>query len=149
MYSGAKAMTCECPGHTMTGVIAVWSYMTAIFVIRQYDVTVEQFGVLAVLWYQDGINQKGIAESLNRDKTTITRIIETMLKRNLIVKVPDQLDGRSNLIFLTQKGKALQREMVESSGEVYVQALKDLSEPEVSSCLKVLKRIKRNLSSIN
>ena len=119
--------------------------VTAIFADRQFDVTVEQFGVLAVLWYQDGINQKGIAQSLNRDKTTITRIIDTMLKRNLVVKVPDQIDGRSKLIFLTQKGKALQQEMVESSGAVYIQAIKDILDDEVSACVEVLNRIKGNL----
>ena len=120
--------------------------VTAIFKQREFDVTVEQFGVLVVLWYQEGINQKEIALQLNRDKTTITRIIDNMVKRNLVVKVPDQLDGRGNLIFLTQKGKALQKEMIESSGAVYVQALSSISDEKLSLCLNVLLNIKKNLN---
>lgn len=123
--------------------------VTAVFKQREFDVTVEQFGVLALLWYQEGINQKGIALGLNRDKTTITRIIDNMTKRNLVVKIPDQLDGRGKLIFLTQKGKALQQEMIESSGSVYFQALKDIPDQELSDCLKVLWKIKRNLNLNN
>ncbi len=120
--------------------------VTAIFSQKGFGVTVEQFGVLVLLWYQEGINQKDIALQLNRDKTTITRIINNMIKGNLVVKVPDQLDGRGKLIFLTQKGKALQMDMIESSGTVYYQAMNDISDEEISSCLKVLWKMKKNLN---
>lgn len=122
----------------------VHRHLTAIFHQKRFGVTVEQFGILALLWYQEGINQKDIALLLNRDKTTITRIIGNMIKNNLVVKVPDQLDGRGKLIFLTQKGKALQKDMIESSGTVYYRAMGDISDEEVSSFLKVLWKMKKN-----
>ncbi len=119
--------------------------VTAIFAERGFDVTVEQFGVLALLWYKEGVKQQDIADGLNRDKTTITRIVENMINSNLIVKVPDQLDKRNKLTFLTQKGKALQKEMVEASGLVYYQALNNITPKDIEKCLAILKKMMNNL----
>ena len=131
----------------LVGEIARLSHkrVTAIFTENQYDVTVEQFGVLALLWYQDGVNQQSIALGLNRDKTTITRIIYNMIKKNLIVKVPDQLDKRNKLIYLTEKGRSLQKEMIESTSSVYIDALHKISETDIKTLTSVLQRMKRNL----
>ncbi len=115
------------------------------FIQRKFDVTVEQFGVLALLWYKEGVKQQEIADELRRDKTTITRIVENMIKRNLIVRIPDTKDRRNKLIYLTQKGKELQKDMVESSGMIYYQALQNIPDEEIDVCLKVLNKVLRNL----
>ena len=117
----------------------------AIFAERGFDVTVEQFGVLALLWYKEGVKQQDIADGMKRNKTTITRIVENMINRNLIVKVPDQLDKRNKLIYLTQKGKALQKEMVESSALVYYQTISNITSKEIEKCLAILKQMMKNL----
>ncbi len=119
--------------------------VTAIFAERGFNVTVEQFGVLALLWYKEGVKQQDIADGLKRNKTTITRIVEKMINSNLIVKVPDQLDKRNKLIFLTQKGKSLQREMVEASGLIYYQTLNNISSKDIEKCLVILKQMMKNL----
>lgn len=119
--------------------------ITAIFSERGFDVTVEQFGVLALLWYKEGVKQQDIADGLKRNKTTITRIVENMINRNLIVKVPDQLDKRNKLIYLTQKGKALQKKMVESSGLVYYQTISNITSKDIDKCLVILKQMMKNL----
>jgi DNA-binding MarR family transcriptional regulator len=120
--------------------------VSSIFNDNKFDVTVEQFGVLAFLWYQEGINQQTIANSLNRDKTTITRIIENMIKKNLLVKVPDQLDKRNKLIYLTDKGRSLQEDMIKSTGIVYMDAIEKLSEKDIKSVTGILQKMKNNLS---
>lgn len=119
--------------------------VTEIFDERKFDVTVEQFGILAMLWYEEGVKQQDIADKLKRNKATITRIIENMMKRNLIVQIPDQLDKRNKLIYLTQKGKTLQKEMVESSGMIYYQALKNIDAKEIESVLVILNKMVINL----
>ena len=119
--------------------------ITSIFMEHNFGVTVEQFGILALLWYSEGVTQQEIANSLNRDKTTVARVVKNMEKQNLIVKVPDQLDKRNNRIYLTQKGKTLQKDMVEATGRVYMEALKDIPDEDIVHCIKVLNRIVQNL----
>lgn len=120
--------------------------VSSIFLKHQFDVTVEQFGVLAVLWYQEGINLQTLSERLNRDKTTITRIIQNMIKKNLLVKVPDQMDKRNKLVYLTEKGKKLQKIMIDSTGVVYTDTLKNVSASDVKIITKVLQKMKNNLN---
>ncbi len=119
--------------------------VTKVFSDRGFDVTAEQFGILVVLWYKEGIRQQDIAVTLNRDKTTIARIAENMISRGLIVKVPDQVDKRNKLIYLTKKGKLLQKQMIASSGSVYIQSLKDFSNEELTMGLKIIRKIMINL----
>ncbi|WP_339815643.1 MarR family transcriptional regulator [uncultured Imperialibacter sp.] len=118
--------------------------LTMAFEEDGFDITPEQFSILALLWYKEGINQQEIANELRRDKTTIARIINNMINRNLIVKIPDQLDKRNNLIYLTKKGKELQTEMVATSGKVYVQTMQRLPAKDVAVSLSVLKQITKN-----
>lgn len=120
--------------------------VSSIFMANSFDVTFEQFGVLTVLWYEDGTNQQTIADQLNRDKTTITRIIKNMIKRNLIVQVPDQLDKRNKLIYLTEKGKSLQNTMMDATAKVYLDALGGIKSEEIRSLTSSLKRMKNNLN---
>ena len=111
-----------------------------------FGITVEQFGILSLLWYQDGINQQTIADRLERDKTTIVRIIENMVRKNLIVKITDKNDLRNKLIYLTHKGKELQAESIEVAGKTYLKALDGISDDEVDIEVRLLQRILRNLN---
>ncbi len=119
--------------------------VTQEFTNAGYDVTVEQFSVLAFLWYEEGVNQQRLAEELDRDKTTIARIIRNMEKKNLLIRIADKADQRNKLIYLTTLGKELQDKMVLTAGKVYTKALHSLSQSELSDGLVILKKINKNL----
>ena len=109
------------------------------------EITVEQFSILALLWYKEGMNQQEIANAINRDKTTITRVLENMFRKNLLVKATDQADRRSKRIFLTQKGKELQEKSLQMTSEIYMKAMENLEDKEAGIALKVLNTISANL----
>lgn len=117
-----------------------------IFREKGFKVSVEQFAVLAVLWYQNGANQKYIAEQINRDKTTVSRTVATMIRSGLLMKAPDPNDGRGTLIYLTPQGTEIQQALVEATGAFYQQALKDISEEDHQIALRVLQKIRQNIS---
>ena len=108
-------------------------------------VTAEQFSILVVLWYQDGISQKEISEKLNRDKTTITRVLMNMKRSKLIKQVTDAEDNRSNLIYLTAKGKEVQKKGVEVSGRMYTKVLKDVPEAQLLTGIGLLQKMLQGL----
>jgi DNA-binding MarR family transcriptional regulator len=115
--------------------------LAAAFKQHNIDITTEQFSVLVVLWYQDGISQKEISEKLNRDKTTITRVLMNMKKNKLIKQVTDAEDNRSNLVYLTAKGKEVQKAGVAVSGQLYTQVLKDIPQAQLSTGISVLQKM--------
>ena len=56
-----------------------------------YDITTEQYRVLVTLWNNDGQKQQELAEATYKNKTTLTRLINNLEKRNLVVRVPVEL----------------------------------------------------------
>ena len=79
------------------------------------DISQDQWMVLGPIWKNKGISQKDIAEYCGKDKTSVTKIIDTLEKKNLLVRVPDQLDQRIKRVVLSNKGK----EMMENSNDKF------------------------------
>lgn len=72
------------------------------------NITSEQWGVLKCLWQEEGISQSEIAEKVNKDKASVTRILDIMQKNKLIKRCDDERDRRSYRIYLTDEGKSLE-----------------------------------------
>jgi DNA-binding MarR family transcriptional regulator len=110
-------------------------------------VTVEQFSVLVMLFYQDGLSQQEISDSLGRDKTTIARVMSIMERDNLIARVTNKKDNRGKLIYLTRKGRSIQQKAVGVSGKLYLRAIGNIKESEMKAAIKVMASMTTNISN--
>jgi len=70
----------------------------------QLNLTIEQWVVLKVLHNEDGLKQNDLAYITSRNKTSLTRLVQTMEKYHLIARLQDTEDKRINRIFLTKHG---------------------------------------------
>jgi DNA-binding MarR family transcriptional regulator len=119
--------------------------LTAAFRRHGLNLTVEQFSILALLWYGDGINQQEISERLGRDKTTVARVLNTMEKHQLVRRVTDPRDTRGKLVTLTAKGKSLQKKAVTLSAQWYQKCVASLTAAEEKSGIAVLLKMMNSL----
>ena len=119
--------------------------LTRAFKTHKIPVTIEQFSILAILFYQNGINQKEIGTLLGRDKTTITRIISNMVKNKVIHRVSDKRDSRGKLIYLTGKGEAIQKRAVRVSGKLYQKAIKNIHEKDLTQGITLIAKMIKNI----
>jgi DNA-binding MarR family transcriptional regulator len=76
-----------------------------------YDITPEQFGVLARLQEQEGISQSQLGEKMYKDRHNLTRILNLLEKRGCIERRPDSTDKRIYRLFLTESGRDLQEKL--------------------------------------
>lgn len=120
--------------------------LTREFKENSVAVTVEQFSVLAMLFYQNGLSQQEISDVLGRDKTTIARVISIMERDNMVTRVMNKNDNRGKLIYLTKKGRSIQQKAVGVSGRLYLKALGSLKESELKAAMKVISALTTNLS---
>ena len=133
------------------GTIVHWAERALINRLNQnfrsggYDITVEQWRVLVNLWNREGQSQRELAEAVHKDKTGMTRILNGMEKRDLVVRTPDNADGRNNLIYLTRKGRELQQALVVLTRKTLDEALHGIAEEELERSKNVLRRVIRNL----
>ena len=121
-------------------------YLFGKFKEANLGVTVEQWTVLSCLWEQDKVTQQKLSEITFRDNPSMTRLIDNLEKRDLVVRVPDLTDRRANLIHLTQKGIDLEQRATEIVERTVDKALDGFSEEEISVCRNVMKKILTNLS---
>lgn len=110
-----------------------------------YSITVEQWHVLINLWYQDGQTQQQLSEKTEKDKGNITRLINGLEKRKILTRIPNYTDGRSKLVYLTSKGKAYQKALVQIAQQTLDQAQADIPTKEIDRCNSVLQKVVQNL----
>ncbi|MEI7504503.1 MAG: MarR family transcriptional regulator [Paludibacter sp.] len=109
------------------------------------EITTEQWSVLACLWQKDKVTQQAICTLTSKDKPSMTRLIDKLEKANLVTRVSDHYDRRTNLIHLTETGLALQIKASEIVNMIAIRTLNNISEEELNTCRVVLKKIMSNL----
>lgn len=124
---------------------ALVRHLAKLMKAKNLPITPEQFGVLSHLWQKDGRSQNELAICTNRNRANVTRIID-ILERNEIVERRDApQDRRVFNIYLTDKGKALEKDTAACAKQSIEDALQGISEEEKAILMKALKRSIENL----
>ena len=85
--------------------------------------TMEQLILLFILEQNEGLNISQLAFLSDRDKTTTTRMVEGLQKRNLVVKIPDKKDNRQKLVYQTN----LARQVIEELKKTYMPEFEEIA----------------------
>ncbi len=117
------------------------------FLESGYDVTCEQWGVLVNLWHKNGQTQQELAAMTCKDKTSMTRLIDGLERRKVVVRTRDKIDRRQKHIVLTKKGKAFQQELLKIVQKTLAEAQMNIDAKDMAICKKVLGRVYENLSA--
>jgi MarR family transcriptional regulator, organic hydroperoxide resistance regulator len=115
------------------------------FQAKGYDITPEQWAVLNRLWEEDGLSQVELAERTFKDKPGTTRILNLLEKKEVVVRRPDENDGRVLRVFLTKRGRDLRDKLIPCAEEVLTKSGKNLTKNEITHFKLTLKRIINNL----
>ena len=110
------------------------------------DVTIDQWLVLGQIWRHKSISQKQIATLCVKDKTSITKIINTLERKNLVVRVVDQIDQRIKRVVLTNKGNQLFLDVLPIMESTKKIAEKGINERDLKIAKVTLQKIGQNLN---
>ena len=120
-----------------------------IFKVYGFDITVEQWMILLVLWKQNGQPQQDIANIIGKDKGTISPQLDGLEKRDLIMRLQDKNDKRRNVVCLTEKGKELENDLVPLGFANIKIARYGIPEEDLKTCMEVLRKVCKNLEEGN
>ncbi|MCZ8518361.1 MULTISPECIES: MarR family winged helix-turn-helix transcriptional regulator [Paenibacillus] len=112
---------------------------------QHYDVTFEQWTLLVQLWNEDGLTQSKLAALTRRDQPGVSRLVDNMIKRDLVIRESHPEDRRKNRIYLTAKGAQLQRKLVVEAMANNADAVGGVSPQELAVFRSVLDRIIDNM----
>ena len=105
------------------------------------DITPEQWTVLIFLWKRDGVSQQELCNATFKDKPSMTRLIDNMEKQHLVVRILDKQDRRSNLVYLTKDGQALEEQACPIANKTLAEALQGINVRELNIAQEVLRKI--------
>ena len=113
---------------------------------KPYVVTPPQWGVLALLYDNDGLTIGMISQQRGVDPPTVTGIIKRLEQVGLVERCHDREDRRVVKVYLTDEGRRITQALypvVKSFGD---DTLRDFSGEEQAQFLSMLQRIIANLS---
>ncbi|MBC1475052.1 MarR family transcriptional regulator [Listeria grandensis] len=113
--------------------------------LERFEVTPEQWSVLNVVDQKAPISQRHIAAFTEKDAPTVNRIIDVLIRKNLMTKAIDAQDRRITSLALSTEGKQkvqLIRNVVE---ETCTHFYRGIADTELAVYLDILARIENNL----
>jgi DNA-binding MarR family transcriptional regulator len=113
--------------------------------VEQHGVTLGMWYFLRVLWETDGITQSELSQRVGTMEPTTLSAIRDMERNGFVERVPNEADRRKIDIYLTERGRALQRQLLPSGIEVVERAVHGMTEREVTMLLSLLACMQRNL----
>lgn len=113
------------------------------------NITFEQFTILTMLWDNENLCQYNLAQLTNRDQASTSRLINTLIKNELIIRQCCPSDKRINRIKLTEKGELLKEPVESIARECFEEAVNGISKEEIEQGMKFLTKIAENLNNIN
>ena len=109
------------------------------------DITTEQWSVLACIWNQDRLTQQEISDLTFKDKASITRLLDTLSKHNLVVRVSDPKDRRINLIHLTKAGIEMEQKAMAIVQDSFKMAIADIAPNDLLYTKNILYKLLNNI----
>jgi len=103
--------------------------------------------VLAFLAANDGVTQRKIVEATHLRPPTVSVIISKMQDEGMVSIEQNPLDRRQTVVLLTERGRAIDAEVVSKIRETDALALKGLDADEIEILMKLLTKMKDNMIS--
>jgi MarR family transcriptional regulator for hemolysin len=112
---------------------------------RSYGMTRAQWQVLSRLERSEGLKQAELAEMLDLQPITLTRLVDRLCENGLIERRADPDDRRAKRLFLTEAARPLMDRLAVLGEEVMAEVLAGLDDDDVQLLLGKLGRVKENL----
>jgi MarR family transcriptional regulator, organic hydroperoxide resistance regulator len=100
--------------------------------------------ILWALFTYGDLPMKKLSDIIHRDKSTVTALVSKLIDFGYVERRTHESDSRSNIISLTEKGRAVQKDFWEVSEALRKKAYKGLTEEEKETLMRLLTRIYDN-----
>lgn len=116
--------------------------------LKQMDVplTPEQFMLIDLLWNHGEMSQQQLADLLQKDKNSVTKLVDAIEKKGFVVRQQNKNDRRSNTLVLTEKANQLKPGAKQKGISILDQMLEGINENELRAFLETLRKLNINMT---
>ena len=111
----------------------------------RFGMTRAQWAVLAKVERNEGLKQSELAEQMEMQPITLTRLIDKLAEAGLIERRGDDTDRRVNRLYLKKAARPLLAKLAVLRGELTDTALQGISPAEAERPMTHLEAIKENV----
>ena len=100
--------------------------------------------ILMALLKVEKLTMKELTEKIGKDKSTVTALVDKLIKQGYVEKTKDVEDNRVVFVSLTEKGRELKPMFDAISQELISMVYKDIPQSEREGLINTLTKIKNN-----
>lgn len=115
--------------------------------LLEYGLNSQQAKMISYIYanQEEGVIQKDLAKKFNRNKASITSMLQGLEKKGYIQRIISKNNEREKNIYVLEKGK----ELIEDFDELFItvenKLLNNLTNEEIENLKKLLTRVNENL----
>ena len=101
--------------------------------LKKMDITLSQARVLLVLAKNDGVSIDFLASKTNIGKSSITKSVKILERKEYLTKAIDPEDNRRKIVKITPKGKEIQKFAIEVNSEIEEKISKKIGKNQIDN----------------
>ena len=110
------------------------------------SISFEVLEIMKLLRGQDGLNQQELADLLFKDKSSMTYLIDNMVKAGLVTRKEDETDRRNKRICLTSKAVDLQNQLSPLAMHCYNVLSEGIAYQDIKAGIEMLAKMNNSLA---
>lgn len=119
--------------------------LSAMFREASHPISPEEWAILLVLW-EKGPQSPGIlADVTIKDRTTVTRLIDAMVRKGLVNRTEDAHDRRRSVVAVSARGSALKSDLVPIAQTLITRSLVGIPPEDIQTTTRTLRAMTENL----
>lgn len=114
-----------------------------------HDISLVQSHILFEIDRQQHPAMQQLAETLGTDITTFSRQVQSLIRMNLVKKVPDQDDRRISILSLTPEGKVVANDIDQQMNQYLEEVFSTMSETEKQTVITSIQLLNKSMAKTN
>ena len=117
--------------------------------IKTYGFTTSQCNTILGLYKSRGLTMNELSEKMNLNSSTMTRILDNLVRDKYILRDKDEFDRRIVIVSLTDKGKDVAKKIDITLKEYYKKVIANIPEGQVEEVLKSVNILQKAFERAN
>lgn len=112
------------------------------------DLTLEQYELLFVLFLNNGVYQRQLSKLLLKDRANITRILNMLEKKKLVIRKSSQNNKKIQEVYITELGKQLVYQAAPVKNSTAEKFWAGFTEEELAELKRLIDKVHANLEGL-
>lgn len=118
-------------------------------VLKPFNLTLEQFHLLKNVSPESGLTQRELCENAGKTPANLSRMLDRMESKLLVVRRENPVDRRASLVFLTNKGQELINEVLDGLESFSAQLTEGIHANDLQIVRKALAKMDDNIRKMS